>query len=78
MPIESSNGDSASCLAVLPDHLDVDHIRAKTKGGSDNAENKQLLCPNCNRRRQDKLSKEFIAERLAGGNEWTDYVPDES
>ncbi|MCY4007926.1 MAG: HNH endonuclease signature motif containing protein [Rhodobacteraceae bacterium] len=68
-------GFCPGCLAVLPERPDVDHIRAKARGGSDDAENKQLLCPNCNRRRGAKPFAQFVAERLADGNEWTDYVP---
>ena len=69
-------GFCPACLAVLPKRPDVDHITAKAKGGSDDATNKQLLCPNCNRRRGDKAFEEFVAERLADGDEWTDYIPD--
>jgi len=68
-------GFCPGCLAVLPERPDVDHIRAKAKGGSEDAANKQLLCPNCNRRRGAKSFDEFLAERLADGNEWTDYEP---
>lgn len=68
-------GFCPGCLAVLPERPDVDHIRAKSKGGQDSAENKQLLCPNCNRRRGTKPFEEFVAERLADGDEWTDYNP---
>lgn len=63
------------CLAVLPKKPDVDHIRAKSKGGADTADNKQLLCPNCNRRRGAKPFEEFVKERLSDGDEDTDYVP---
>ena len=68
-------GFCPGCLAVLPERPDVDHIRARARGGDDSAENKQLLCPNCNRRRGAKPFKEFIAERLADGSSWTDYEP---
>ncbi len=57
-------GFCPGCLAVLPQRPDVDHIRAKARGGKDTVDNKQLLCPNCNRRRG---AKPF--------NEWTDYEP---
>ena len=63
------------CLAVLPERPDVDHIRARARGGADSAKNKQLLCPNCNRRRGAKSFEVFVAERLEDGNEWTDYKP---
>lgn len=68
-------GFCPGCLAVLPERPDVDHIRARAKQGADTAENKQLLCPNCNRRRGAKPFNQFVAERLADGNEWTDYIP---
>ena len=69
-------GFCPGCLAVLPERPDVDHIRARAKGGDDTAENKQLLCPNCNRRRGANPFEEFVAGRLADGNKWTDYDPD--
>ena len=69
-------GFCPGCLAVLPERPDVDHIRAKAKGGGDEAENKQLLCPNCNRRRGAKRFDDFVAERLADGIEWNDYIPE--
>ena len=68
-------GFCPGCLAVLPERPDVDHIRARARGGSDSAENKQLLCPNCNRRRGAKPFNEFLKERLADGDKWTDYIP---
>ncbi|MEM7072286.1 MAG: HNH endonuclease signature motif containing protein [Pseudomonadota bacterium] len=68
-------GFCPGCLAVLPERPDVDHKQAKARGGKDSAENKQLLCPNCNRRRGAKPFEEFVAERLADGNQWTDYKP---
>lgn len=68
-------GFCPGCLAVLPERPDVDHIRSKAKGGKDSAENKQLLCPNCNRRRGAKPFEKFVAERLADGGKWTDYEP---
>ena len=44
-------GFCPGCLAVLPERPDVDHIRAKAHSSSDDAENKQLPCPNRNRQR---------------------------
>ena len=69
-------GFCPGCLAVLPERPDVDHIRARSQGGSDEAVNKQLLCLNCNRRRGAKPFEVFVDERLADGNEMTDYPPD--
>ncbi len=37
----------------------------------------QLPCPDCNRRRDAKPFEEFVRDRLADGNEWTDYNPDD-
>lgn len=68
-------GFCPGCLAVLPERPDVDHVRARKAGGSDDASNKQLLCPNCNRRRGAMPFDEFVLARLADGNEWTDYGP---
>lgn len=69
-------GFCPGCLAVLPERPDVDHVKAKARGGGDTADNKQLLCPNCNRRRGAKPFEEFVSERLADGSKWTDYEPD--
>ncbi len=69
-------GFCLGCLAVLPERPDVDHIQAKAKGGGDEAENKQLLCPHCNRRRGTKRFDDFVAERLADGSQWNDYIPE--
>ena len=71
-------GFCPGCLAVLPDRPNVDRVRAKAHGGSDTADNKQLLCPNCNRRRRAESFAQFLAKRLADGNEWTDYEPSDS
>jgi len=35
-------------------HLEVDHIIARAKGGTDHAENLQLLCGHCNRTKGDR------------------------
>ncbi len=68
-------GFCPGCLAVLPERPDIDHIEPTSRGGSDEAGNKQLLCPSCNRGRGAKPFTEFLAERLDDGNEWTDYQP---
>ena len=35
-------------------HLDVDHIIARSKGGTDHSENLQLLCGHCNSVKGDR------------------------
>lgn len=43
-------GNCAGCGEHFkPQHLEVDHIIARSKGGTDHAENLQLLCGHCNR-----------------------------
>ncbi|MBC6407444.1 MAG: HNH endonuclease [Rhodobacteraceae bacterium] len=72
-------GFCPGCLAVLPKRPDVDHIQAKASGGSGQAENKQLLCPNCNRRRGAKPFEAFVHERRQDGIPGvTDYEPDDN
>jgi len=44
------SGDCAGCKTHFESrHLEVDHIVARSKGGTDHIENLQLLCGNCNR-----------------------------
>lgn len=68
-------GFCPGCLAVLPKPPHVDHVKAKAVGGSDTPENKQLLCQNCNTRKNKKSWEQFLAERWADGDENTDYAP---
>ena len=47
------------CNGCFNDHfgcrpMDIDHIRPLSDGGKDVPENKQLLCPSCNRTKSDK------------------------
>ena len=35
-------------------HLEVDHIIARNKGGTDHLDNLQLLCGHCNRTKGDR------------------------
>lgn len=48
-------GDCAGCGEHFkPQHLEVDHIIARANGGTDHAENLQLLCGHCNRVKGDR------------------------
>ncbi len=43
-------------------HLEVDHIIAVSRGGTDHLSNLQLLCGNCNRMKGDRPQEELIAK----------------
>ncbi|MDE0019954.1 MAG: DNA methyltransferase [Candidatus Poribacteria bacterium] len=43
-----------------PRHLEVDHVIAKTKGGSDHISNLQLLCSSCNRTKGNESQEELL------------------
>ena len=45
-------------------HLEVDHIISRRKGGTDHAENLQLLCGSCNRVKGDR-GMEYLAAKLS-------------
>ena len=46
-------------------HLEVDHIIAKSQGGTDHIENLQLLCGNCNRVKGNR-GQEYLIAKLEG------------
>ena len=46
-------------------HLEIDHIIAKSIGGTDHIENLQLLCGNCNRVKGNR-GQEYLIAKLAG------------
>ena len=57
-------GDCAGCgTHFAPQHLEVDHIIALAKGGTDHISNLQLLCGNCNRIKGDR-GMEYLRTKL--------------
>ena len=46
------------CYHIMPDerHLELDHNRPKSDGGSNALENRTLLCGPCNRKKSDRLT----------------------
>ena len=62
-------------------NMDVDHIIPQIKGGTDHVSNLQLLCPACNRLKQDKpmsyLTAKLLSERgITYGGRVTEVVRD--
>ncbi|MCY3919761.1 MAG: DNA methyltransferase [Chloroflexi bacterium] len=57
-------GHCAGCATHFePRHLEVDHIIARAKGGTDHLGNLQLLCGSCNRIKGDR-GMEYLAAKL--------------
>lgn len=57
-------GSCAGCREHFkPQHLEVDHIIAVAKGGTDHPDNLQLLCGHCNRVKGDR-GMEYLRTRL--------------
>ena len=57
-------GSCAGCQEHFqPQHLEVDHIIARTKGGTDHLQNLQLLCGHCNRIKGDR-GMEYLRVKL--------------
>ena len=48
----------------LPQHLTVDHIVARSKGGTSHLDNLQLLCAHCNSLKGNR-PMEYLKARLA-------------
>ncbi|MXY04154.1 MAG: site-specific DNA-methyltransferase [Acidimicrobiales bacterium] len=60
-------GDCAGCRDHFqPRHLEVDHIIADKKGGTDHIDNLQLLCGHCNRVKGDR-GMEYLRTKLQLG-----------
>lgn len=61
-------GACAGCKTHLPfRNLTVDHILARSKGGTDHVENLQLLCSACNSTKNNGTQEELIARLKAQG-----------
>ena len=57
-------GSCAGCGTHFePQHLEVDHIISRKKGGTDHIDNLQLLCSSCNRRKGDR-GMAYLQSRL--------------
>ncbi|MDE0221990.1 MAG: HNH endonuclease signature motif containing protein, partial [Spirochaetaceae bacterium] len=57
-------GDCAGCGEhFTARHLEVDHIIARSKGGTDHIDNLQLLCGHCNRTKGDR-GMEYLRTKL--------------
>ena len=60
----SQEGQCAACDITFPYKvLEVDHIIARSKGGTDHPDNLQLLCPSCNRIKGNR-GMTYLRERL--------------
>ncbi len=58
------SGNCAGCATHFEiRHLEVDHIIARTNGGTDHIENLQLLCGSCNRIKGDR-GMEYLKLKL--------------
>ena len=55
-------GLCAGCKVLFPiRNLTIDHVVARSRGGSDHLENLQLLCGSCNSMKGPKTQEEFLA-----------------
>ena len=58
------SGECAGCRTLFAaQHLEVDHIIARAKGGTDHLDNLQLLCGHCNRVKGDR-GREYLRTKL--------------
>lgn len=56
-----------NCCRVFLDKYHVDHVIPLSRGGTNYPDNLQLLCPQCNWSKADKLPDEFAAYRAGLG-----------
>ena len=55
-------GLCAGCQTLFPiRNLTIDHVVARSRGGSDHLDNLQLLCGACNSTKGAKTQEEFLA-----------------
>ena len=60
---ERQNGKCIGCLDFFQNrNLEVDHVEAKSKGGSDEPSNLQLLCSTCNRMKGASSQAVFLTK----------------
>lgn len=63
--LEESGGRCALCGATKSERpLDVDHIKPKSKGGTNDYSNLQVLCSKCNRAKGNRNSTDFRLSEL--------------
>jgi len=62
--LKASNGRCALCGCTEKDRpLDVDHILPRSRGGSNDISNLQVLCSKCNRSKGNKCKEDFRQNR---------------
>ena len=65
---DKQNGRCNGCRLLFPPrNLDVDHVVAQSKGGSDEIGNLQLLCGACNSMKGAKSQEELVEDLEARG-----------